>query len=558
MVMNIKWNKGALAAAFLSAASVLCVYSGGAFAQESATGLINYTSDILPIFEARCISCHGEEKQGGDFRMDTKEMFEKGGTFGANVVAENLDESELFKRITLPANHDDVMPAKDDLLSRSEIALIRIWISEGASFDDWTSGGSGVEIIAKSSEDPLLALAKIVSAPSADAIQGITDLGGLASPLYMDSPLFTVNLQLVGSSVTDDKLAALKPLSEQVISLNLAETQVTDSGLAQISSLSNLRTLHLEKTKIGDAGLIHLASLENLEYLNLYESQVGDAGLAHLEGLENLKKIYLWKSNVTDAGAAKLQASLPSLTVNIGKELAQAAAAIAESEEAAAAIADSEEKADDEKDAIDLSALFSEGSCCAKAHADGDECGHSCCVAARQEGKVCTKCNDAPAEVATVDLSAQFAEGSCCAKAHADGDECGHSCCVAAREEGKVCTKCNPAAVAAAPAPVAAKVELSSLFDAGGCCASANASGSECDHACCVAARAEGKACFKCNPGAANKLDLSALFDDGSCCARSQKRRKNCQHACCLAARSESTACLKCNPGAADKIAKIK
>jgi YHS domain-containing protein len=117
--------------------------------------------------------------------------------------------------------------------------------------------------------------------------------------------------------------------------LDLANSQISDAGLANLAGLKNLTRLHLENTGVGDAGLAHLKGLTNLEYLNLYNTQVTDAGLANLTGLKNLKKLYLWQSKVTEAGAAELQKSLPEVAVNLGwkeppppKEEEKAAAAI--------------------------------------------------------------------------------------------------------------------------------------------------------------------------------------------------------------------------------------
>ncbi len=50
------------------------------------------------------------------------------------------------------------------------------------------------------------------------------------------------------------------------------------------------------------------------------------------------------------------------------------------------------------------------------------------------------KSTDAPAKTSTV----KYTEGSCCAKAAADGKTCAHPCCVDAAKAGGVCKKCNP------------------------------------------------------------------------------------------------------------------
>ena len=52
------------------------------------------------------------------------------------VVAGKPKESEIYKRITLPANDEKVMPTKGKLLTDTEIELVRLWIAEGAHWSD--------------------------------------------------------------------------------------------------------------------------------------------------------------------------------------------------------------------------------------------------------------------------------------------------------------------------------------------------------------------------------------------------------------------------------------
>ena len=45
----------------------------------------------------------------------------------------NPPGSDLFRRITLPASHDDFMPKGKKALSSNEVKLIELWIGAGAS-----------------------------------------------------------------------------------------------------------------------------------------------------------------------------------------------------------------------------------------------------------------------------------------------------------------------------------------------------------------------------------------------------------------------------------------
>jgi hypothetical protein len=157
-----------------------------------------------------------------------------------------------------------------------------------------------------------------VAAADAAALQKINALGGGAMPLAANTNLLSVNFSLAGSKIDDAALESLKGVTDQIVWLNLANTSVTDKGLAALTGLKNLRRLHLEKTGIGDDGLAAVKGLAELQYLNLYSTKVSDKGLANLGGLKKLKNVYLWQTSVTDAGAADLAKALPGLYINRG------------------------------------------------------------------------------------------------------------------------------------------------------------------------------------------------------------------------------------------------
>lgn len=92
--------------------------------------------EVRAILAHNCYQCHSENKQKGDLILDSKRGVFKGGKSGEVIIAGNPAKSELFKRINLPANHDDVMPKKGKVLQDSEIALIKLWIKNGAHWSD--------------------------------------------------------------------------------------------------------------------------------------------------------------------------------------------------------------------------------------------------------------------------------------------------------------------------------------------------------------------------------------------------------------------------------------
>ncbi|MGB3120036.1 MAG: DUF1549 domain-containing protein, partial [Verrucomicrobiales bacterium] len=89
--------------------------------------------DILLLFQRHCLECHGPTKQKGGLRLDNRE-----GVFAdpATVVPGNPGASELYRRVTLPRTHDEIMPNRGEPLSRSETTRLRTWIEVGAPWPD--------------------------------------------------------------------------------------------------------------------------------------------------------------------------------------------------------------------------------------------------------------------------------------------------------------------------------------------------------------------------------------------------------------------------------------
>ena len=75
-----------------------------------------YEAIINPVLEAKCVSCHGAEKDKGKLRMHTKESLVKGGRGAGDaiIVKGEVEESELIFRITLPKDDEEAMPPLED------------------------------------------------------------------------------------------------------------------------------------------------------------------------------------------------------------------------------------------------------------------------------------------------------------------------------------------------------------------------------------------------------------------------------------------------------------
>src|SRR5579872_719438 len=86
-----------------------------------------FEKDILPIFQAKCLRCHGEQKPKAKLDLRTKATILKGGETGPALVPGAAPKSLLWEKVS-----DDKMPPDNDKLTAAEKALIRAWIDGGA------------------------------------------------------------------------------------------------------------------------------------------------------------------------------------------------------------------------------------------------------------------------------------------------------------------------------------------------------------------------------------------------------------------------------------------
>ena len=95
---------------------------------------IDYNTDVKPIFNKKCIVCHGGVKQKGGFSLLFREEAlakTKSGKYA--IVPGKPGESELIKRIT-NTDPEERMPYKHQPLSKNEINILRQWIKQGAEW----------------------------------------------------------------------------------------------------------------------------------------------------------------------------------------------------------------------------------------------------------------------------------------------------------------------------------------------------------------------------------------------------------------------------------------
>lgn len=289
-----------------------------------------YQNAIQPLFQNRCYSCHGSEKQKGKLRLDQEEFILKGGEDGHTLVKGKADDSELMKRILLPLSDEDHMaPKEKPQLTTNEIALLKWWIDNGADFKkkfkdlpqpeniktilaSLQKGESGADQI-KVSDIPT----EEVSAVDNKVLKKFTDAGITVFPVAQHTNYLSANF-INAQSMGKDVLDLIKSIEKQLLWLKLENNKVNDQTLNAIKDCKNLTRLSLNNTPVTDAGLASLKDLDQLQSLSLVGTKITAKGINQLKKLKKLKFLYVYHTGITKTDLSGIKKILPKVSLDTG------------------------------------------------------------------------------------------------------------------------------------------------------------------------------------------------------------------------------------------------
>ncbi len=311
-----------------------------------------FDSQILPIFTAKCINCHGSTKRKGGLALHTAEALAHGGKDGPAVVAGDVDGSEIVRRFRLPLDDDEHMPPSGkSQLTPQEITAIESWIAAGAS----TTAPAGIaQAPAESSKParepdsspssastatpsatpapistPALAEKAVASAATSpeetlapapeEALAAIREQLVHVSPVTQGSPKLLVDFAAVAPQTTDAQVEKiLTPIRSQVSELSLARTKITDASMKFVASLPNLRRLDVRSTPVTAAGVAALRDHRTLEILNLAQTKLSPEVIETIPAIQHLTQVFVWNAGLTPEAIADLRQRRAELSVDAG------------------------------------------------------------------------------------------------------------------------------------------------------------------------------------------------------------------------------------------------
>lgn len=116
--------------------SALLIIIIAVFVFSTSHHQVDYNTEIKPIFNKHCITCHGGVRRQANFSLLFRSealLKTKSGKYA--IVPGSPEKSEMIRRINLK-DPEDRMPYHHEPLSKKEIQLLTDWVKQGAKWGD--------------------------------------------------------------------------------------------------------------------------------------------------------------------------------------------------------------------------------------------------------------------------------------------------------------------------------------------------------------------------------------------------------------------------------------
>ena len=236
----------------------------------------------------------------------------KGGENGPVIEKGNAHGSELFKSLLLPLEDDNHMPPEGKpQLTKEDLWLIEFWINNNADFKEKAVSFPKNDTLNKLLKKYLVFNEVKINEASLSDINNVKDAGFSVLKLVPSKPELSV--KFLKGDLTSDALKRLESLNEQIVELDLSNSELSDAMTSSFKKFKNLKKLTLSNTKITDASLKNFQKAKSLKTLNLYNTAITNTGLNDFLSEVVPEHIYVWKTEIDEAAIAMLESKFGTI-----------------------------------------------------------------------------------------------------------------------------------------------------------------------------------------------------------------------------------------------------
>lgn len=212
----------------------LCILSGLLYSCNTASDQVDFSTQIKPILNAKCISCHGGVKKSGGFSLlFEEEAFATTESGKPAIIPGDASGSEFIKRLK-EEDPELRMPYEKPRLTDEEIELLSKWIDQGAKWGEhWA-----------------YSLPKEVAVPPIMQKAGMVDEGvdGFLQNEIDNFVLARLENEGISPNVPADEHVLIRRLAFDITGLPPSEKLYTDFTNGKLSYENLVDTLLSQKT----------------------------------------------------------------------------------------------------------------------------------------------------------------------------------------------------------------------------------------------------------------------------------------------------------------------
>lgn len=276
-----------------------------------------YADIIQPLLNNKCVACHSANNSKGGLALENYSSLFTDADHNKPILAGNPYDSELFKRVSLPVNHEKMMPPRGSGFGYTDIQILRYWIENGAdSLTTFSSEKMSKELIALINRDYNMDFSpkpfyEKVKVDSLDA--------GLIAQLrssefrvnYLGERNFLLDLAFKGDSISKEQIELLNKISNQITFLKLSNCNLSDNLIKDINEMKYLTRIDVSKNQLSSSMVPLLIKSEHLESANLNETKIDNESLRNLLAKFNKLRVYVLNTKVTPEEISNLSQNYP-------------------------------------------------------------------------------------------------------------------------------------------------------------------------------------------------------------------------------------------------------